>query len=331
METMNKIKQWIIDKSKFVFNLKDDELFRISFIFVFSLTGFCLALAGSIVGTWGVKMEYFALFLTNQINLMIAVYYGVKTFSYIYNKDLYKRVSHIKYHAVFTTYIMFVFMVIVIFLGPLSLLDNKWGEGPGSIPDSVSNHGNGTMSIIENIFVHVATPLIVLYDYFKTKHDKEEVESLSMKYVIIWQIYFVVYFIFTNIMGAVTGIFLYSIVDFNYWGWLVVIFYPSLILIYWGLIAIVIFVKKYWILKEEVKHINEPTLISDIGTEIKPDSKTKEEPKNKLALKKDSKEKPKPKTDSKDKLQLEPKKEPKTKVETKPKEKKEPKETSIRK
>ncbi len=284
---------------KYLFHLKDNELFRIAFIFVFSLTGFIIALLGSIVGTWGVKMVYFPLFLTNQINLIIAGYYGVKTFSYIYDKDLYKRISNVKYHAVFTTYIMFVFMVIVVFLGPLSLLDNKLEVGPGSVPETVKNTGNGIMSAIENIFVHVATPLFVFYDYFKTKHDKKEVEDLAMKNVLIWQIYFIVYFFFTNILGATTGVFLYSIIDFEYWGWAVIIFYPTLVFVYWGLIAIVIFVKKYLMLREDLRSKDKILLTSKIIIEAKVEDgevkfiETKIVDQKKPKTKKTSKQKPK--------------------------------------
>jgi hypothetical protein len=227
-------------------NRIDKQFYRLLTIFLVSLTGFTAAILGSVFNTWGVKIEWFPLFFTNWANLLIVVYYGLRTFSYIYDPKLYEKVSSIKWHARVTAYITFVLVLITILLGPLQILHFIFGIGPGTVPPSIANRGNDVMKVIENFFVHLTIPIIVIWDYVTTNHSEEQRSKENFKRrntFWVFDLMLLIYMVVLLVVGGITRLFPYTIVDYYVWGWYVLIFGIVSVLLYYGITWFLIYMK----------------------------------------------------------------------------------------
>lgn len=203
------------------------------FIAIFSTIGVIISMVGSIVGDWGIVGKYYFLFLTNQTNLLVSIYYITKSISYKYKPDLYQRLSSIHWHGAITSYIMLVFIVVVLLLGPIQIQHLVHGDGIGAVPPGLGNSGNFHMAVVENVFVHCLTPLFVFGDYLTSKFDSKDLETITLKsQFVMWSLYPLVYSGIVLIVGLTTKIYPYSIIDINYWGWWVVAFVAIIVGLY---------------------------------------------------------------------------------------------------
>ncbi len=219
---------------------KDREFRRVVFVLITALIGISISLAGYLTESWGKGMDYFFIFLTYQSCIMIIVYYTTRLFSFLYNKNLYYKVSKVSYHAPIASYGMFVFLLMSMFLFPYAVVSTSLE----AVIEDLTNRGGIWGLFLRHGFIHAIVPLVVFYDYLKTKHNKADIEAMSKKTIAYWHIYILAYLVFIIILGATTGMYAYPIVDFEHWGWMMFAFYPPLLLIYWGLVAFLYYNKK---------------------------------------------------------------------------------------
>ncbi len=219
---------------------KSKEFNRVVFVFITAIIGISISLAGYITGSWGKGMDYFFIFLTYQSCIMVIFYYGARLLSFLYNKELYKKISNVSYHAAFTSYAMFVFVIMSTFLFPWAVLSTSLE----AVIEDLTNRGGIWGLFLRHGFIHGLVPIVVFYDYLKTKHSKKDIEAMSKKTIVYWHGYIYGYLISIIILGATTGMYAYPIVNFEEWGWMMFAFYPPLLLIYWGLAAFLYYNKK---------------------------------------------------------------------------------------
>ena len=220
--------------------------------FVSALAGVAISLAGSIAQLYGVKIQFHFLFFTNITNMAIMFYYGAKVIFYFSNKAHYEKMKNLNLHGFSTTLMLQIMMLIIFVLGPLSLMYNVFGVGPGAVRPDMSFKGSFVGSTFSNIFIHGATPIFAILDYAFTRHDKKEVEKIKYTGTIWWTTLFLVYSIFVLIMSSdnLLGVFPYTILDprsyvpgdlisyptyeFFGWGYYVLIWYGFVIGIFYG-------------------------------------------------------------------------------------------------
>lgn len=191
-------------------------------------------------GTWGRGIEYFFIFLTYQTTTIVIFYYGARIVSFLCNKDLYRKITNASYHAAITSYAMFIFVLMAIVLFPYSVLTTSLS----TVIEDLKARGGFWGMMLRHFFIHFLIPIVVFYDFLRTKHDKKDIEAMNKKTISCWFIYMIGYLIFAIVLGATTGMYAYPIVNFNIWGWWMFAFYPPLTLIYWGLAVFLYYSKK---------------------------------------------------------------------------------------
>ncbi len=225
---------------------KTKEYLRAVNVFIIAVIGVVISLIGYLTKSWGHGMTYYFAFLTYQANIMVIFYYGAKVIAYRVNKDLYTKISRVGYHGAITSYIMLTFVVIMGSLVTYSLFSKDFDGGLQNFKDL----GGVTGMFWRHGFVHFITPLVVFYDFLKTKHNKEDIEKMSFGTIVYWHTYIMAYLLFINILGIKTGMYVYPITNFDKWGSMILLFYPMLFSAYWLTVGFLFYSKKRAIVKD---------------------------------------------------------------------------------
>ncbi len=240
MENWKVNKTQITEYSEVVNKKRNKEIIRTIIIFVVSLIGISISIAGYSLGLWGRGIDFLFFFLTYQANIIIVFYYGAKTISYFYNKDFYEKISKVGYHGAATSYIALVGFIIIGLVVPYRLISTEWDI----VWNNIQSRGGILGILVRDGIVHIFIPIMVVYDFLRTKHNQEDIQAMSKKILFFWSIYIFIYLVFIITLSLTTGIYLYPIVDFELMGWWMLIFDVGSIFMYLGLSGILYYIKK---------------------------------------------------------------------------------------
>jgi len=203
-----------IKKYKLSYQTKK-ELWISSFIFFFSMAGIIFSMIGSLIGKWGINPSYLWIYFTIHSNFIVMGYYGMRSWASYKNDSNYKKLINVKIHGAVTSYITITAVIAIFLLGPLYLL-KLVGIGPGATPpQTLVSDPYFIAQVIDNLFIHILTPLFVLVHFLKFDDDSESVILWNFKDMTTWFIFPMAYGTIIYTYGAITNIYPYTIISPN--------------------------------------------------------------------------------------------------------------------